>query len=678
MAKNVNESINRLKKLRDIVAYHREKYHRDDAPEISDEAFDALVNELRHLETMLHMEITADTVGGEIQTAFTKVTHQYRQWSFDNVFDDNELLQWKERLDRIIIESEIEAKMTFVAEHKFDGLKLVVTYTDGKLVQAVTRGDGLVGEDVTHTAKTIKNLPHTLSTPVSLVCVGEVIFMKKDFEHINADMKNRGEKLFANARNAAAGTLRQLNPEIARQRKLSFFAYDIDLLQSNEGVVMTPNSQMEELSILKDLGLPVNENVAHCHTLNDISIYYQQWSNKRNSLPYEIDGIVVKVNELRVQRELGYTTKGPRYGIAYKMPAEQTVTVIEKIEFQVGRTGVITPVAHLRPVRVSGSLVSRATLHNEDQIQRLDIREGDSVIVQKAGDVIPEVVSVITELRPSYAKKVTFPSTVLGCGGDGRIERLKGEAAYRCVDTNSEHIRQLSLYYAVGKTALNIDGLGPKIIDKLLEKKLISTLPDLFSLEIQDVMTLPGFKQKSAKNLISAIQNARIQPLYRVLVALGIESVGEETARLLAKYFSRLDDIFSATHIQLAEIYGIGEVTATEITRWSAKIEHKRLLKSLQKELQITNSSLVSATAPLLGKTVVVTGTLNVCSRDEMKDYIRTLGGTVTNTVTKKTDFLIVGEDPGTKLVSAQKFAVRCYSESEFMEQYGSSFKEMV
>ncbi len=666
----------RLQQLRKLVAYHRDKYHRDDEPEISDEAYDALVVELRVLEMGLGSVVTADTVGGSLQQAFTKVTHQVRQWSFDNVFDDSELLLWNERLQRLLTDADITDTYTFVSEHKLDGLKLILTYEQGQLVRAVTRGDGVVGEDVTHTARTIVNVPVTLQYPVSLVCVGEVIFTKEAFRMLNEGMAERGEKPFANARNAAAGTLRQLDPEIARARNLSFFGYDIDLFDSRGMGIETPQTQWEELKLLEQLGVPTNHHAKYCNTLAEVEHFYALWVQDRKSLPYEIDGIVVKVNEIAMQKELGYTAKGPRYGVAYKMPAEQTTTLIEYIDFQVGRTGVVTPVAHLRPVRVAGSLVSRATLHNEDHIKRLDVRVGDTVILQKAGDVIPEVLSVIKELRPKGAKSFSFPSHVVGCGGDGKIERLPGEAAHRCVITDSVLIRKQYLYYAVGKSALNIDGVGPKIIDKLWDAELISSLSDLFVVRYEDMLTLSGFKEQSAKNVIKAIEKAKKQPLYRVVVALGIESVGEETARLLAKHFQTIEDLSQASEEKLASMYGIGDITAKEIVRWFHNKQHAAFVKELVTHLTITNETVTSQSSLLSGQTIVITGTLKSRSRDDMKDLIRTLGGAVTNSVTKKTTFVLVGEKPGSKLDNATSLGVPIMTEDDFLLKIASEEKK--
>lgn len=676
MVKKVN-SIRRLQKLRHLVAYHREKYHRDDAPEISDEAYDALLQELRTLEESQNEKVTADTVGGEVSQAFAKVTHRVRQWSFDNVFDWSELENWDERLKRLLRDADSRADYFFVVEHKLDGLKLIVTYEKGRLVQAVTRGNGLVGEDVTHTARTITTLPLVLPKPVSLVCVGEVIFTKENFLRLNEVMQEKGEPLFANARNAAAGTLRQLNPTIAKERNLSFFAYDIDYIDTHQTKLKTPVTQWEELQLLRELSLPVNKEARLCRNLVEVEQCYQKWVKQRRDYPYEIDGAVIKVNEIPVQELLGYTAKGPRFGIAYKMPTEQTTTVVEAIELQVGRTGVVTPVAHLRPVKVAGSTVARATLHNEDQIKRLDVRVGDTVILQKAGDVIPEVVAVLTDLRPPRTKPYKFPTHVAGCGGDGRIERIPGEVAYRCVVTDSSFLRQQYLYYVVGKTALNIDGVGPKIIDKLLEAELIATPGDLFTLSHSDVLNLPGFKDQSAQNVIEAIYKAKEQPLYRVIVALGIETVGEETARLLVQYFNTIEELQKTSVEKLSAIHGIGDATAEAIVSWFKNPQHQALLGTLLQHLIVTNDE-KSVNATLAGQTVVVTGTLANYSRDEIKDLIRRLGGTVTSSVSKKTSFVLVGNEPGNKAMDAERLGVECLSETEFLVRCGITASEVV
>ena len=657
----------RLRELTKLVTYHRERYHRDDAAEIPDEVYDSLVAELRELELKVNgVTKVTDVIGAAPVAAFTKVTHAVPQWSFDNVFDYNELIEWDERAIRVLGEADTTVAYTYVAEHKIDGLKLVLTYQAGVLVRAVTRGDGIVGEDVTHSARTIQSLPEVLKHPVDLVCVGEVLLANDAFKALNEQQSKTGESLFANARNAAAGSLRQLDPEIARARGLSLFCYDIDLFIPNGTKLVTPETQMDEHALLSTLGLPTNSYATHCKKLADIETFYQHWSNKRDTLPYGIDGVVIKINECPVQRMLGYTAKAPRFGIAYKFPAEQATTVVEAIDLQVGRTGVITPVAHLRPVRIAGSTVARATLHNEDQIKRLDVRVGDTVVLQKAGDVIPEVVNVVMELRPSKTKAYIFPTFVAGCGGDGRIERIPGEAAYRCVVLDSPDIQRLKLSYFVSKAALNIDGVGPKIIDALLEAELISSPVELFRLRLEDVRSLPGFKDKSAENVIKAIETARHQPMYRVLVALGIDGVGEETARLVAEHFQDFKQLRAASVADLEAIHGIGNIVAEALVTWLKQKEHKALLDELLKELTLEAVEVTTSQA-LKGATVVVTGTLSGYSRDEAKDLVRRHGGTVASSVSKKTTFVVVGAEAGSKAVDAKRLGVPTLTEAEFL-----------
>jgi DNA ligase (NAD+) len=666
----------RLAQLRDLVAYHRDKYHRDDAPEISDEAYDSLLEELRQLEIKLEEKTkVSDTVGGETNTAFAKVTHAVPQWSFDNVFDTAELHDWSKRANRLLAEADYNEAYTLVAEHKIDGLKIVLTYEAGVLVRAVTRGNGLVGEDVTHTAKTIAALPHQLNYPVDIITVGEVWLGTEAFTALNAEEQAEGRSLFANPRNAAAGTLRQLDPQIARSRNLSLFCYDIDFFEPNTTKLSKPTTQMEEHALLKKLGLPTNQFVTACVDVAAVEHFYAHWKDKKTSLSYGIDGIVIKINEVRVQEILGYTAKAPRFGVAYKFPAEQATTVVEAIDLQVGRTGVVTPVAHLRPVRIAGSTVARATLHNEDQIKRLDVRVGDTVILQKAGDVIPEVVSVVYELRPTKTKPYTFPQYVSGCGGDGRIERVVGQAAYRCVVLDSPTIQRQKLYYFVSKNALNIDGVGPKIIDQLLDAELISSPVDLFRLRFEDVRSLDGFKDTSAQNVITAITKARRQPLYRVLVALGIDQVGEETARLVAIHFPTLKKLQTATVEALEAIHGIGAVVATEIVSWLSQKEHQQLLHELMYELTIEAEATETSNV-LQGQTIVITGTLTGYSRDEAKDLVRNHGGTVASSVSKKTSFVVAGAEAGSKMQEAKRLGVPILSEAEFLAKIADSQKK--
>lgn len=662
------EEKKRLQKLRETVAYHQKRYHQDDAPEISDEAYDALIEELQRLELAVEGKKSAvtDRVGGAASEAFSKVKHKARQWSFDNVFDETELRDWCARIERLLNEADATENPSYVCEHKIDGLKLVIEYERGVLVRAATRGDGEIGEDVTHTARTIKSLPTELKHPVSLLCVGEVWLADKEFERINERRAAANEALFANPRNAAAGSLRQLDPEISRQRNLSLTVYDLDLLDVHDTKLQIPETQLEELNFLKSLGLPTDSNTKLCKTEKDIQAFYDTWKDKRDTLVHGIDGVVIKVNEVSLQKVLGYTAKAPRFGVAYKFPAVEATTVVEDIQLQVGRTGVLTPVAHLRSVRIDGSTVSRATLHNEDNIKRLDVRVGDTIILRKAGDIIPEIVSVIQSLRPEKTKPYSFPTHVAECGGDGSIERIPGEAAYRCVSKDSGVLHRQRLYYFVGKTAMNIDGVGPKIIDAFLDNGLISTHADLFTLTVGDVKDLPGFKDKSAENAIAAINAVRSVSLHRFLVGLSIDNVGEETARLLADRFGSLEALRTASREEIAAIYGIGEVVADSIVGWFKDKNQQKIVNDLLVFVtpQTESNQMVSAT--LEGKTFVLTGTLEAFSRDEAKEEIQKRGGKVTGSVSKKTDYVVVGAEPGSKADDAARLGVTVLDEVAF------------
>lgn len=659
----------RVRELTKLIRYHQKKYHTDDAPEISDEAYDSLLRELGELEER-YPALTSDAsptkkVGDDTSDAFKKVKHKVRQWSFDNVFTHDELFAWEERLLRILEKDGYRAgDVSYVGEHKIDGLKVILEYENGVLTRGTTRGDGEVGEDITHTARMVRDIPHTLKEPYSLIVVGEAWLSQSSFEAVNEERKAHDEPLFANPRNAAAGSLRQLDPEVTRSRNLSFFSYDIDYLEEREGRIR-PTTQKDELVLLKRLGFRVNPEYVVGKNLRDIIAYYEAWAPKKHALAYGMDGIVVKVNEVLHQRLLGYTAKAPRFGIAYKFPAEQSTTLIEDIVLQVGRTGVVTPVAHLRPTRIAGSTVSRATLHNEDQITRLDIRIGDTVILQKAGDVIPEIVSVVKELRPTYAKPWRFPTRVSECGGDGRIERIPGEAAYRCVDKDSAVLHRRRLYYFVSKHGLNMDGVGEKTIDLLLEHTLVNTAADLFTLEVGDLLLLPGFKEKSAQNVIDAIHSVKTVPLERFLTALGIPHVGEETARLIAERFESMEELMRADEATLTALHGVGTVVAQSLRAWFQHTEHAALIRALLKEITVVKPKRVRSTI-LHGKTIVFTGTLPTLGRSEGEELARAHGATVTSSVSRKTDYVVVGADPGSKAERAKELGVTILDERQF------------
>jgi DNA ligase (NAD+) len=659
----------RYEKLIKLIEHHRYLYYVLDKSEISDEAYDSLHKELLDIEEknpdIISPLSPSKRVGGEVLKEFKKVPHVTRQWSFDDVFDFVELKQWDEKVKRMIAkESSLKnEKLEYCVELKIDGLKVILTYEKGEFVQGATRGDGQIGENVTENLKTIQSIPFVLNKKVEAIVVGEAWMSKKELEKINEERTKMGEPVFANTRNAGAGSIRQLDPKVTAKRKLDTFIYDIDKI---EGASL-PKTQGEEIELLKTLGFKTNPYFKIVNSIDGVQKYYEEWTKKKDSLDYALDGIVIKVNSRVIQDKLGYTGKTPRWGVAYKFPAEQVTTVVEDIVLQVGRTGVLTPVAHLHPVRVAGSLVSRATLHNEDEIRRLDVRVGDTVILQKAGDVIPDIVSVLKDLRSGKEKPYTFPKTVSDCGGDGRIERVPGQVAWRCVSQDSFAQKKRKFYHFVSKKAFNIDGCGPKIIDVLLDNNLVTSFEDIFTLKRGDLLALPRFAEKSVDNLLASVETARQITLPRFLVGLSISQVGEETTIDLAKHFGTIDKLRNASFDVLQVLDGVGPVVARALVDWFSNKENKKVLDSLLKEVEIVKAMKV-ASAKLSGQTFVITGTLSTLGRDEAKDRIRALGGDVSESVSAKTTYLVAGESAGSKLDKAKKLGVKVLSEEEFLK----------
>lgn len=663
----------RVEQLRSLIEYHRKRYHEEDKPEISDEAYDSLVRELISLEEK-HPELKtpespSERIGGAPIASFEKVEHQVPQWSFDNVFDEEELHAWEGRIERYLEkESGITGtRIAYCAEHKIDGLKVILTYKRGEFVLGATRGDGTVGENITENLKTIESIPLRLPKKINIIVVGEAWLPHKELARINKEREKKGEPLFANARNVAAGTLRQLDPKVVQERKLQNFAYDIDLLEPNGEKISIPKTQTEELELLKELGFNVNPAYKLCKNISEVISYYREWMERKESLPYGVDGVAVKVEEKTLQEALGYTAKAPRFAVAFKFPAEQATTIVEDIVLQVGRTGVITPVAHLHPVLIAGSTVSRATLHNEDEIKRLDVRIGDTVILQKAGDVIPDIVRVLTELRSGKQKPYIFPKKVAECGGDGSIERIPGQAAYRCVFKDSGAQQRRKLEYFVSKKCFNIPGLGKKIIEFLMEENLVSSFDDIFTLKKGDIEHLEGFGELSAQNLITAIDKARDVTLPRFLTALSIPQVGEETADVLAGRFGTLPALMKADFESLEKIPGIGPIIAQSVISWFVNQENKKLITRLLAQVRVKEQKSLNS-GKLSGKTFVLTGTLSRLSRDEAKEKIKALGGHVSSSVSSKTDYVVVGSDPGDKYDTAVSLGVPTLGEAQFLK----------
>ncbi len=664
----------RLAKLRKAVEKYRYHYHVLNESLISEEALDSLKKELADIEAEFPDLVTPDSptqrVAGAPLPGFKKVRHTVAQWSFNDAFSEDDMRDFDARVRKLVAEKfGPAAAPTYTCELKIDGLKIVLTYEQGMLKTAATRGNGEVGEDVTANVRTIESVPLALSEPIDLVAEGEAYMPKSQFARINAEQKEKGGELYMNPRNITAGTIRQLDPRIVAARKLSAFIYDI----SDAGVPL-PDRQDEELKKLRDLGFRVNPHFRRCKDMNAVIAYWHEWAKKKDDEDYLIDGVVVKVTEKKYQDALGYTGKAPRWGIALKFPAEQVTTTVEDIALQIGRTGAVTPVAHLAPVLVYGSTVSRATLHNEDEIRRLDVRIGDTVILQKAGDVIPDIVQVLPEMRTGKEKIFKMPGTCPECGSplEKRSVGSKEDglsAALYCMNARCPAKDRRTLYHFTSKHAFDIEHLGPKNLDLLLDEGLISGRADIFTLEKGDLLALPRFGEKSADNLLASIEKARRQPLARFIVGLSIPEVGEETARDLAVHFGTIEKLRAATRAGLEAVDGVGPRVAASVTEWFADAHNAKVVDDLLAQVTVERIAARAKTAagPLSGKTFVLTGTLPTLSRDDAKAKILAAGGKVSGSVSKKTSYVLAGENPGSKYDDAKKLGVEILDEKQFL-----------
>ena len=664
-----NEDKERAAQLRVSIEKYRTLQHVKDESPISPDALDSLKRELSELEEKYPELRIANSptqkVSGGVLPSLKKTAHQVPQWSLNDAFTEADIRAFDDRVRKTLEKSDVsESEKTpqYAAELKIDGLHIVLTYEKGSLVRAATRGDGKIGEDVTHAIRTIKSIPHSLTRPVDLIAEGEVFMTRSGLVALNKSREKEGLALFANPRNAAAGSIRQLDPEMAASRPLAMYLYDVDVLSED-----FPKTQSEELSYMESLGLPINPHTIHAATIEEILKLWEKWQGKaRDKEDYQIDGLVLKLESRRGQEALGYTGKAPRFAIAFKFPAEQVTTIVEDITLNVGRTGVVTPVAHLRPVSVAGSTVARATLHNEDFITEKDIRVGDTVILQKAGDVIPEIVQVLIEFRTGKEKRWKFPKSSPLCGGDGSIERVPGMAAHRCAVRGSFGEQSGKLIHFAGKHALDIDGLGEKTVQLLMEENLVGEFDDFFDLTRDELLALEGFKDKSVDNLCAALRAAQTPTLDRVLVGLSILHVGEETALLLAQNFGTIEKLSKASREQISQIKGIGDVVGSSVVEWFAEEQNKHMLERLLKHLKIQKAEGVVTSGPLKGMTVVVTGTLENYSREEAEEAVRKAGGSVAGSVSKSTSFVLAGENAGSKLTKAEQFGVEVIDEAEF------------
>ena len=684
MQEDLKEAKERVEKLRETINHHRYLYHVLDKQEISDEALDSLKHELFQIEDKYPEFVTPDSptqrVAGEPLPEFKKIKHKIQQWSFNDVFSEEEIREFDARIKRMLTKelnlqlgsnqlrskaSQLkEVNPTYICELKIDGLKIILTYEKGLLKTAATRGNGKVGEDVTMNVRTIESVPLRLKEDIDIIVEGEVWLSKSEFERINKKRARKNESLFANPRNVAAGSIRQLDPKVVAERKLDNFIYDIA-----EANVSTPDTQLGELEMARELGFKVNKNIKHCKTIEEVIQFWKLWCKKAEKQDYWIDGVVIKVNEIEYQNALGYTGKAPRFAIAFKFPAEQVTTVVEDIVLQVGRTGVVTPVAHLTPVSVAGSTVSRATLHNEDEIERLGVRIGDTVILQKAGDVIPDIVSVLKDMRTGKEKKFHFPKYVEDC--EGPVERIPGEVAYRCVNKNSFVQKRRRFHHFVSKHAFDVEGLGPKVIDALLENGLVANFDDIFTLKKGDILPLERFAEKSVDNLLEAIEESKEITLPRFLIALSIDHLGEETATLLADNFRTLGIVRKAEIEELEAVDGIGGVVAMSIYNWFRESTHNNLVERLLQSVKILPYKILEDSMGNIlfkGKIFVLTGTLESLSRDKAKDIIKSQGGKISSSISTKTDFVLAGSNPGSKYEKALELGVAVIDEKEFLQ----------
>ncbi|HXV26794.1 MAG TPA: NAD-dependent DNA ligase LigA [Candidatus Paceibacterota bacterium] len=658
----------RAAKLRELIAKYRYEHHVLDRLSISEDALDSLKKELFDLEAEFPDLVTPDSptqrVAGAPTKGFTKVRHPARMLSLNDAFNEEDLRDWKERLDGALGRPYAGG---FYCDLKMDGLAIELRYEKGLLESASTRGDGETGDDVTQNVRTVEAVPLRLReddrrAPDVLFVRGEVFLTKTEFARINRKLAKEGEEPHANPRNLAAGMIRKKDFAVAPGVRLSFYAYSVVGTDGAYGGAFA--SHAEEYGALREWGIPVNPNGKVAESVAGILKFHAAWEDKRDKLDYEFDGVVVSVNDNGVYRRAGVVGKAPRGALAFKFTARQAETVVEDIRVQVGRTGVLTPVAHLKPVHIGGTTVTRATLHNLDEVRRLGVKIGDTVIVGRAGDVIPDVIKVLPELRPKGAKEFRMPAKCPVCHGP--IKKEEGKVAYACVNKECPARRRQDIYHFVSRNALDIDGVGPKIIDQLMDAGLIQDAADLFTLTADDLENLPRFAEVSSRKVIQAINERKTVPLHRFVYGLGIPNVGEETARDLAEKFHTLDRIAGAEKDELLEVPDVGDVVAESIVRWFAAPVHKRLLEKFT-NAGVHVTAVRAVHGKLTGKSFVITGTLETMSREEAEAEVRGLGGKASGTVGKDTDYLVVGADPGgTKTKAAAKYRTTVLTESEF------------
>lgn len=656
---------NRVNELHDLLNQYSYEYYIKDNPSVPDSEYDKLLRELIDIENA-HPELKTDDsptvrVGGEAQSSFEKVNHETPMLSLGNAFNEEELRRFDERIREHI------GKVEYMCELKIDGLAVSLKYEDGRFVQGLTRGDGTTGEDITENLRTIHAIPLKIKEPLNVEVRGEAYMPRRSFMRLNDEREKNEEQPFANPRNAAAGSLRQLDPKLAAKRKLSVFLYSV-----NDFTDFNATTQSDALDELDRLGFKTNHERARVEDIEGVLEYIKKWTKQREQLSYDIDGIVIKVNDLDQQDEMGFTQKSPRWAIAYKFPAEEVVTELKDIELSIGRTGVVTPTAILEPIRVAGTTVSRASLHNEDLIKERDIRIGDSVIVKKAGDIIPEVVRSIIDRRPNDAKPYRMPTHCPSCGHE--LVRIEGEVALRCINPKCQAQLVEGLIHFVSRQAMNIDGLGNKIIQQLYHHQLIKDVGDIFYLTKEDLLSLERMGTKKVENLLSAIEHAKQNSLEHLLFGLGIRHLGAKASQILAEKFETMDRLLKVTEEELIAIHDIGDKLAQSVVTYLDNEDIKALIEKLKdKNVNMTykgvKSSEIEGHPEFQNKTIVLTGKLQQMTRKEATTWLEMQGAKVTSSVTKSTDLVIAGEDAGSKLSKAEQFGTEIWSESQFIEK---------
>lgn len=662
----LDQATKRAQELRLELNQYAHEYYVEDQPSVEDYIYDRLYKELQELETVYPDVITSDSptqrVGGKILQGFNKVTHDVQMYSLNDGFSKEDIYEFDERVRKLA-----GKPVSYCCELKIDGLAISLKYENGQFVQGATRGDGIVGENITENLKMVKSIPLELKKPISIEVRGECYMPKQSFVALNKEREEAGQDVFANPRNAAAGSLRQLDTAIVAKRNLNTFLYTV----ADFGP-MTAQTQAAALDELSAIGLRTNPEKKLCATIDEVWAYIETYHEKRAELPYEIDGIVIKANEFSVQSELGFTVKAPRWAIAYKFPPEEAQTVIEEIEWTIGRTGVVTPTAVMQPVRVAGTTVSRASLHNADFIATKDIRLNDSVIIYKAGDIIPEVAQVVTEERAESSRPYIMPTHCPVCGSE--LVHLDEEVALRCINPKCPAQIKEGLNHFVSRNAMNIDGLGPRVLAQMYDKMLVADVADLYFLTIEDLLTLDKIKEKSATNIYTAITASKENSVERLIFGLGIRHVGAKAAKILAEYFGDLRAVSQASKEEIMALDSLGEIIADSVVTYFANEEVHELMDELTKAdvnmiyKGIRKKQLADIESPFKDKTIVLTGKLTHYTREEAKEKIENLGGKVTGSVSKKTDLVVAGEEAGSKLTKAEELGISVWNEQEMVQ----------